>query len=227
VVSPVEQEILRRELPQANVQVLSNIHEVVGGATPFAARRDILFVGGFRHPPNIDAVHWYCGTIWPLVHKHLPDVRTLIVGSDMPKNIYHLAVDGIEVLGHVPAIEPVLARVRVSIAPLRYGAGVKGKVNMSMSHGVPVVATPPATEGAYLVAGENVLVAETAAEFAAALVRLYRDPELWEKLSANGLANIRQHFSPDVARSTLLRLLSFHQQAQAIEPETWKRQRVS
>jgi GT2 family glycosyltransferase len=212
VVSPIEQKILQAEVPQANVQVLSNIHEVTGSTTPFAERHDILFVGGFRHPPNADAILWYCDAIWPLVHENLPEVRTLIVGSEMPQSVFDMAGNGIEVLGHVPEIEPVLARVRVSIAPLRYGAGVKGKVNLSMSYGVPVVATPAATEGAYLVAGENVLVAETAAEFATALVNVYRDAALWNKLSTNGVANIQQHFSPDVARTTLQQLLSVHRQ---------------
>jgi len=96
---------------------------------------------------------------------------------------------------------------RIAVAPLRYGAGIKGKVNISMSRGQPVVATPAAVEGMFAKAGRDVLVAETAEDFAAAVVRLYSDEALWNQLSANGLENVRQYFSVDTARLGLQHLL--------------------
>jgi len=96
---------------------------------------------------------------------------------------------------------------RLSVAPLRYGAGVKGKINMAMSYGLPVVATPIAVEGMHVVPGVDVMVADSAAEFAAAIRSAYDDETLWQALSANGLANVREHFSFDAARAALQRIL--------------------
>jgi glycosyltransferase involved in cell wall biosynthesis len=109
--------------------------------------------------------------------------------------------------GHVPDLDAFLDDCRIAVAPLRYGAGIKGKINHSMAHGQPVVATPIAVEGMHLVAGEEVMVAETAEEFAAAVVNLYHDEALWSRLSANGLENVRRHFSFDAARTALARIL--------------------
>ena len=97
---------------------------------------------------------------------------------------------------------------RVSIAPLRYGAGVKGKINLAMSYGLPVVATTPSIEGMHLCPGDDVLVADDPAAFAEEIVRVYRDEALWRKLAAGGRDNIRKHFSRDVARSTITRLIA-------------------
>ena len=96
---------------------------------------------------------------------------------------------------------------RVSVAPLRYGAGVKGKVNMAMSYGLPVVATPMAVEGMHLVQGDEVLVAADAGAFAAAVLRLYGDEALWQRLSRGGLANVQRHFSFAAAQQALQRIL--------------------
>ena len=109
--------------------------------------------------------------------------------------------------GHVPDITPYMDGCRVSVAPLRYGAGVKGKVNLSMAHGQPVVATHAAVEGMHLRDGEDVLVAGDAAAFADAVVRLYTDRALWERLSRGGMDNIARHFSLDAARDTVRRII--------------------
>jgi glycosyltransferase involved in cell wall biosynthesis len=89
---------------------------------------------------------------------------------------------------------------------LRFGAGVKGKVNLSMAHGQPVVATSCAVEGMYLRDEADVLVADQAQAFADAVVRLYQDEALWNRLAANGLENIRRYFSLDAARAVVNRV---------------------
>ena len=94
------------------------------------------------------------------------------------------------------------------IAPLRFGAGVKGKVNMAMSYGLPVVVTPIAAEGMHLVDGHDALIAETAAGFADATWRVYQDEALWMQLSEHGLENVRRHFSAQAARDTLRKALA-------------------
>jgi GT2 family glycosyltransferase/glycosyltransferase involved in cell wall biosynthesis len=208
VVSPVEQTLLGNLLPDARIMLLSNIHELISGGKPFGEREGLLFIGGFQHPPNTDAVLWYAREILPRVRERLPGVKTTIVGSLVPAPIKALAADDFVVAGYVPDVAPYFCGARISISPLRYGAGVKGKVNLAMSYGLPVVATPSSIEGMHLVPGDDVLVAESADAFADAIVRLYGDPVLWEALSAGGRDNIRRHFSRDVARSAITRLIA-------------------
>ncbi len=208
VVSHVEQKVLSELVPDARVMVLSTIHELFPAGKTFAEREGLLFIGGFQHPPNADGVLWYAREILPRVREALPGVKTIIVGSLVPAPIKTLAADDFVVTGYVPDVAPFFDGCRISISPLRYGAGVKGKINLAMSYGLPVVATTPSIEAMHLVPGEDVLVADSAADFAAAIVRLYRDQALWERLAAGGRENIRRHFSRDVARSAITRLIA-------------------
>jgi GT2 family glycosyltransferase/glycosyltransferase involved in cell wall biosynthesis len=207
VVSAVEQEFLARELPQARIEVLSNVHEVYGRRREFADRQDLVFVGGFQHPPNIDAVLWFVREVFPRVRALAPSMQLHVIGSKAPKQILELAHDGVTVHGYVDDIAPFMDGCRLSVAPLRYGAGVKGKVNMAMSYGLPVVATTPAVEGMHVRNGEDVMIADVPEAFAAAILRAYSDADLWAKLSDNGLANVRRHFSFEAAREALGRIL--------------------
>lgn len=208
VVSGAERELLAQDAPGARVEVVSNLHGVAGPGQPFAQRRDLVFVGGFHHPPNTDAVLWFARDIFPRIRAALPEACFHCIGAAPPREVLALAAQpGIVVHGHVPDIAPYMDGCRVAVAPLRYGAGVKGKVNLSMAHGQPVVATPCAVEGMHLSDGEDVLVAGDAAAFADAVLRLYRDEALWQRLAAGGLANVARHFSAEAARATVRRVL--------------------
>jgi glycosyltransferase involved in cell wall biosynthesis/LmbE family N-acetylglucosaminyl deacetylase len=210
VVSPVERDLLTMEAPEIRIEILSNIHDAQPTDTHFNARDAIVFIGGFNHLPNVDAVLHYVKDILPRVQAELGNVPTYIIGSQPPLEV--LALDdpdrGLRVVGFVQDVTPYFARARLSIAPLRYGAGVKGKINMSMAYGVPVVATPCAAEGMFLQAERDILIGENDQSFADAVTRLYRHQTLWESLAHNGLANIATHFSRKTARATLERLLS-------------------
>jgi len=208
VVSEFEQQLLAEIAPEARVEIVSNIHSHTPQRPDYAQREGILFVGGFRHPPNVDAMLWYSNNILPHVQELLPGVVTTVIGSNMPDSIKALASDHMRVLGFVEDIEPELHTARVSIAPLRYGAGVKGKVNEAMNHGIPVVATPCAVEGMHTTDGEDVLVAETPRTFAEAIARVYSNGELWQRISDGGIKNVESHFSPDAARPAIQRILS-------------------
>jgi O-antigen biosynthesis protein len=208
VVSEVEKHLLATDAPQATIEVLSNLHQVAGPGLPFGQRHDIAFVGGFRHPPNVDAVQWFASSIFPLIRERLPDVRFHCIGGDVPDEIAALASEpGVLVHGYVPDITPYMDGARVAVAPLRYGAGVKGKVNLSMAHGQPVVATSCAVEGMHLRTGEDVLVADDATAFAEAVVQAYGDEVLWQRLAANGLLNVERHFSLEAGRDVVRRVL--------------------
>jgi GT2 family glycosyltransferase/glycosyltransferase involved in cell wall biosynthesis len=207
VVSPVEREELTREAPGVHVEILSNLHQLGGAGAAFEARRDLLFVGGFHHPPNTDAVLWFAEAVFPRVRAQLPEVLFHIAGIDPPPQVQRLAQQaGVIVHGHVPDLLPLLEGSRVALAPLRYGAGVKGKINQAMAHGLPVVATTMAVEGMHLRDGVDVLVADTSEAFADAVVRLYGDATLWQTLATHGIDNVHRHFSLDAARATVRRV---------------------
>ncbi len=209
VVSEYEVGFLAEDAPELEVAVLSNIHQVYGRRREYGQRRDLMFVGGFQHPPNIDAVKWFVSDILPLVRTELPDVVFHVIGSKATPEVKKLGkVDGVEFHGFVKDIEPFLDGCRLAVAPLRYGAGVKGKVNMSMSYGQPVVASPAAVEGMHVSIGEDVLVGQSSREFADAIIRAYQDETLWTTLSDGGLQNVESHFSFNAARRALEGIVS-------------------
>ena len=208
VVSPIEQEMLRENWPHKSIQLVSNIVDVTGPVTPFALRRDWLFIGGFQHRPNIDAVLFFVEEIYPLVRDRLPDTKFYIIGDKAPPEIVALANDRIIVAGPQRDVRSFFDSVRLSVAPLRFGAGIKGKINQSMAFGVPVVATSIAVEGMNLTDHEHVLVADEPQDFARALIELYESEELWKRLSQNGISKTQELYSTDVAREKLEFLFS-------------------
>jgi glycosyltransferase involved in cell wall biosynthesis len=207
VVSEAERALLAQDAPQARVEVLSNLHQLAGDGSPYAQRQDLVFVGGFRHPPNVDAVRWFVEEVFPLVRAGEPAIRFHCIGGHVPAVVQALAAhDGVLVHGHVPDIEPYMRDCRIALAPLRYGAGVKGKINLSMAHGQPVVATSVAVEGMHLRDGHDVLVGDNAEAFATAVLRLYRDESLWQSLATHGRENVQRHFSMEAAAETVRRV---------------------
>lgn len=208
VVSPVERAVLKRKLPAQHVAIVSNIHAARQGAVPsFESRRDFLFIGGFEHTPNVDAMLWFCGEILPLVLKKLPAAKFHIIGSKMPDTVRSFASDHVITHGYVADVTPFFDSCLLSVAPLRWGAGVKGKINQSMSFGVPVVSTSIGAEGMYLAHEKNFLLADNPADFAQQIIRLHRDPQLWGTLSEKSLENITTHFSIAAAKRNLEILL--------------------
>jgi glycosyltransferase involved in cell wall biosynthesis len=203
----VERDLLAQSAPDARVFILSNIHEVQASSRGFRERRDLYFVGGYQHPPNIDAACWFVESIWPAIRERLPDVTFHLVGSKATDEVRALGkAEGVHFHGFVDSLDPFLDGCRISVAPLRYGAGVKGKVNQAMAHGQPVVATPAAVEGIHATDGQDVLVAASAPEFADAVVRLHEDEALWDRLSREGLRNVERHFSTAAAERDIKRL---------------------
>ncbi|MDH5833094.1 glycosyltransferase family 4 protein [Luteimonas kalidii] len=204
VVSAAERDLLARELPDARVALLPNIVEPVADPAGPASREGLLFVGGARHPPNVDAIEWLVSEIFPRVRERLPGCTLHLVGDGLSRlQALRAPGPGVVVHDHVPDLAPLLAHCRVGLAPLRYGAGVKGKVNQYMAHGLAVVATPGAAEGAFLQHERDVLLADDAPGLAAAAVRACTDAALWQRLVDHGLHNTRHHFSFGTARRAL------------------------
>jgi len=208
VVSDVEQQILKEKWPDKSIQIVSNIVDVPGSVTPFSLRRDFLFIGGFQHPPNIDAVLFFMEKIYPLVRNRLSDSKFYIIGDKPPPEVVALATDNVIVTGLQRDVRPFFESVRLSVAPLRWGAGVKGKVNQSMAYGVPVVATSTAVEGMGLSNREDILVADEPEDFARAIIDLYESEELWNRLSKNGVKKTKARYSVPAARRRLSHLFN-------------------
>lgn len=208
VVSPVELALFQQEAPDVRTALLSNIHAVAGRTAGFEARHDILFIGNFRHPPNVDAMHWFIDEVFPLVLQQDAALTFYVVGGDAPPALLAKANERVVFTGFVSDMGALFSKIRLSVAPLRYGAGVKGKINSSMAHGVPVVATSMAAEGMGLVDGENVLIADAPQAFADAILRAYHEEALWLRLSDGGLRNIGECFSFEVARGQLRQILA-------------------
>ena len=204
VVSASEQELLAKIAPDIKVGVVSNIHQLpVIEKVDFEQRRDILFIGNYEHTPNVDAVLWFVAEVWPLISARIPEMKFYVVGGQVPQRLQALAADNIIVTGNIPDIAPLFNKIRLSVAPLRYGAGVKGKVNTSMSYGVPVVATAIAAEGMFLDDGKNILLADDAKAFTAQVINAYTNADLWQKLSTTGIENVEQHFSFAAAKHSI------------------------
>jgi putative sugar O-methyltransferase len=210
VLSTYESELLRRELPSARIHVLPLLRDIPEtlDVPGFQDRADILFMGTFQHPPNRDAVIYFTKEIWPLIRRELPEARFLIVGSAITSDVQALQGDGVEVLGFVENLDPLLRRCRISVIPLRYGAGLKGKLATSMQAGLPAVSTSIGVEGLKLTFQPCVLVADEPQTFAAEIVRLYQDEKLWNKLSNNGFEFAKSEFSLAINAARVCDLLS-------------------
>lgn len=197
--SVAEAEVVASLVPDAQVAVFPWAIPVPGTDVGFELREHIAFVGGYQHLPNVDAVVHFVRDILPLIRLEIPNVKFLVVGSNPPQVLQDLAGPAVEVTGYVPDLASVLKKVRISVAPLRFGAGIKGKIATAMSIGLPTVATTIAAEGMGLSHDEDVLIADAPADFAAQVVRAYRDRALWEKLSRQGIAFARSTYGPMAA----------------------------
>jgi len=212
VVSERERQYVLKELPDVNVAVVSNAHEVHMLNYAFSERRDLCFLGGFQHAPNVDAAVYLVREVLPLVKRKIPDVKLYLIGSRVPKTVQDLAAEDVIVTGYVPDLGRYMSRCKVSVNPLRYGAGIKGKVLSSMAYGIPCVGTTVCFEGMNLRDGEHVLMADDPWQLCHAIVAAYQNEALWSKLSCNGRAVLESRHSIAIAQRQVEELLE-HAQA--------------
>lgn len=206
-VSEVDAECVRRWVPGSRTVVLPTANPMPSDPRPgFDGRSGLAFIGGFQHPPNVDAMLWFVHEVLPLVRDEEP-CTLAILGSKPPKQIRELACEHVTVTGYVPDVGPFFDAASVFVAPLRYGAGIKGKVAHAMSLGIPVVTTTVGTEGMGIHDGVHALVRDTPDAFAGAIVTLLRDRRMWESLSAAGTELVRETLSTDAMRERLQDLL--------------------
>lgn len=205
--STTELEVLRPLVPEAKLHVFPLIMDVQGTHIPFQERKNIVFVGSYQHTPNVDAVKYFAKKVMPLLRMKLPGIRFYVVGSRPSAEVLELASEDIIITGFVEDLTSLLNKMRVSVAPLRYGAGIKGKIGSSMAVGLPVVGSPLAVEGMSLTDGENILVADGATAFADSVVKIYQDEALWSRISESGISFARQAWGGEAALAILQTIL--------------------
>lgn len=164
---------------------------------PFAERNGILFIGNFRHPPNIEAAEYLCRQILPRLDGDLLKRHPIyIVGNGLTAAMCQKKLgphrDDVKMVGWVPSVIPYLRRCRISVVPLLHGAGTKRKLVQSLMCGTPAVSTTVGVEGLHLTNGREVLVADAAKQFASAIERLVEDERLWKAISAAGREKIER-----------------------------------
>jgi len=208
VVSEDDRRSVIELLPDAKLFKLGLILKSIETPAAFKDRAGIVFCGGFSHSPNEDAILYFINEIMPLIEKNIPDLRLYIVGSNITERIKNLQRDNIVVVGYVQDLSLFLSRMRISIAPLRFGAGVKGKIATAMSNGVPTVATSLAVEGMELTNGENILIDDDHAEIVRAIHKLNYDKNYWIQISQNGLDYARDNWGASANQSELINLLA-------------------
>ncbi len=208
VSSSVEHEILTGEIPGQRIENIHPPWEIPGRKKTFDKRKNIAFIGGYQHLPNVDAVKYFVKEIFLHIKSQLPDVRLYVIGSKPPRGVMELASNDIIVVGFVKDLVEYMESVRLTVVPLRYGAGVKGKILMSLGYGVPVVTTSIGAEGMGLVDKEEVLVADRPKHFASSVVKLYSDNTMWNRLSEKGLEKVRRNYSLESAKEKLESFIS-------------------
>jgi glycosyltransferase involved in cell wall biosynthesis len=179
----------------------------------FAERQHFLSIGNFRHEPNWDAVLWLKQTLWPLIRQQLPEAELHLYGAYTPPKATALdnPKQGFRVLNRAPDALRVMTRARVNLAPLRFGAGIKGKLADAMLCGTPSVTTPIGAEGMHGTLPWPGSVGLSATALAAAAVALYRDPLLWQQAHEAGARLLAERFDrPRHAKALVARIETLH-----------------
>jgi glycosyltransferase involved in cell wall biosynthesis len=205
--SVAEAAYLGQQMPGAAVHVVPWALRPRARPQPRARRQGVAFLGSWQHTPNQDAVRWLAQEIMPLVWQRRPKLRCLIAGSGWPQSLPELPDGRIELVGPVAELQGLFERVSLTVAPLRFGAGVKGKVLDSLAAGVPCVMTPVAAEGIALPPALTPLVAADAAALAALICELHDDGGRRRDCSAAGLAMIAAHHSTAAVQHAMARAI--------------------
>ena len=201
-VTSTEQNILRQEGIES-VEVIPNLHLPYEADKPkFDDRTGLLFIGGYNHPPNVDGVEWLCKAIMPIVWLEYPDIQVTLLGSNPSSRINALKCDRVIVPGYQRNIESFFLHSRVFVAPLRYGAGMKGKIGQSLEYSLPLVSTTIGIEGMNLVSGKDCIEANSKEAFAQGILHLYTNERVWKHISRNAM-NAIAAYSPTVVKNQI------------------------
>jgi GT2 family glycosyltransferase/glycosyltransferase involved in cell wall biosynthesis len=207
VVSRQEVDYLKTFIPQSQIHVVGNIHRIEETIVPFNKRKGLLFVGSFAHLPNVDGLEWFFTEVWKHIDPSVQADGLEIIGANPPKKLVKSAPPGVSFLGWVESTDEYVDGARLSIAPLRYGAGVKGKVGEAWSRGLPVIGTTIAFEGMIEMNDTDFHFADDPKKFAELINSVYSSESLWAKASEAGQRRVKETLSRDVAKKALVHLI--------------------
>lgn len=212
VISYMEKDFMTSFVDESKLFTISNVHnlKVEPEEMPaFENRNGIFFIGGFLHDPNVDAVEVLYHKIMPLVWRKLPDLKITIIGAETPESILEMNSDKFEVVGFVENIIPYYENCFASVSPLRFGAGVKGKIGQALEYKLPVLTTEIGAEGMFLENGITALISgnDDYQKFADNIIEICKNKELWNTLHQNSEKAIYP-FSIETQKDELFRLLS-------------------
>lgn len=198
MISTKEIELLQDEMGVSSelLEYLPIFTEQKPITSSFEKRTDFLFIGNVLHEPNADAIRILTEHIWPIIHKQLPQAQLLIAGAYPTQAVLQLDSQskGIKVVGHVKDLEQLYATVRVSLMPLRFGAGIKGKIIESMEYGILFVSTSIGTEGLFVDDGWENCIADNWEDFAKKSISQYCDVTQWNDHRNRGFEHLKNHF---------------------------------
>lgn len=211
VISETDKQNLLSYYPnESKMVVVSNIHNFIENNIhfkPFEQRKSLLFVGGFDHLPNIDAVNYLHQTIMPLVWKTHSEIKIIIIGSNPTQELLNLNNDRFQVLGYVEDLTEYFNNSKLFVAPLQYGAGIKGKIGQSMEYGLPLVTTTIGAEGFDFGEYFDFMVTDNADNFAKKIIEIYNNESLWNLLSKNSQAVLKP-FSESLTEQNIISLIN-------------------
>lgn len=194
--------LLSMDCPKLKIRIIPNIHEL-NYCNNYMCDQSLIFIGGFTHEPNVDAILFFHKQILPIIRKSIPGIQLKIVGSAPTEDIIALQGENIIVTGFVPSTSPYLHASKISIAPLRFGAGMKGKIGEAMAHGVPVVTTSVGAQGMGLTNRKNVIIADTPEEFAHSVVELMNDIELYNTVKQNAILHVSDRYTKNAVTENI------------------------
>ena len=205
--SEAELEIIHSENPGSKVAYYPWAIDIRGRTASFDQRSGIAFIGDYQRQPNVNAAIYFAREIFQIIRASLPEVEFHIYGNKAPQEILDLDGAGVKVHGFARSLSECFSAHRVFAAPLLSGAGFKRKVAHSMSYGLPCALTSVAAEGMRLTDGLNCLIADTPRDFASAVMRLYTDMELWDRLSEESVRHVSRLCSFDSGRTVITAIL--------------------
>lgn len=210
VISEIEKQNLKEYYDNAEKTIaIGNIHQYIENVEfkNFKERKNLLFIGGLDHKPNVDAVQYLYEEIMPLLWKTKPDISIDIIGSNVPEVIEKLNSERFKILGYIEDIAPYFLNSKVFVAPLRYGAGIKGKIGQSLEYGLPLVTTDIGAEGFDFGKNAALLIGNNTQEIVNNIISIYENEILWKQISDDS-QKVIEPFSTLTIESKILSLFN-------------------
>ena len=163
---------------------------------PFEERKDFIIIGNFLHEPNWNSVQYLKETIWPLIRKEIPEANLLVYGAYPSQKVLqlHQPKEGFHIMGRADDAQEVVSKARIVLAPLRFGAGIKGKLLEAMQCGTPSITTSIGAESMFGDLPWNGFIKDNPEDFAAKAISLYQDKTTWIQAQKNGIQIIEKRY---------------------------------